>query len=275
MKQTPHPGAVIRIGDRVTVFHGGSKHTIAVTDTRLSLGSVSIPGGEIIGHQYGQVSLAGVEMIILPATAVDHMGAIQRGPQIILPDDAALIMLHGSVTPGTTVLEAGSGSGSLTMALASAVGPDGHVLSLDLRRTNSELAARNIARAGLSNRVTFGVGDVRDRGAVEAMMRGPGRSERAELDTVILDIPDPWEALDTVHGFLKIGGTLVCYLPTMNQVETLRCDLEDWDGGVPRFIEIRSRETLVRELAVKRGAVRPAYSMLGHTAYLTFARRYR
>lgn len=262
----------IQSGDRVTIFLKGKKHTVTIVDSRLSLGSFSIPGSGVIGHPFGSLTIAGVEMVIIPTSTRDHMETMRRGPQVILPDDASSILLHSSITPGATVLEAGSGSGGLTLALASAVGGFGKIVSIDLKSANSEMANKNIRKAGLAKRVVFSVGNVKDPEHVAASMI---RAEVEEFDAIVLDMPDPWEAMDSVHRFLKIGGTLVGYLPTMNQVETFRSHLEDWEGGEPRFIDVYSQESLVREIAVRKGAVRPEYSMLGHTAYLTFARKFK
>lgn len=263
---------LIREGERVTIFLKGKKYTVTVREGRLNLGSLSIPGSEVIGKSFGTIPIAGMELIILPATAIDHMETMRRGPQVILPDDASTIIFFGSVTPGSTILEAGSGSGGLTTALASAVGESGRIISMDLKGSNSEMAKKNIRKAGFSKRVSFIVGDVKEPETVASAMN---EGEIQHFDAIILDMPDPCEAMNTVQQFLRIGGTLVGYLPTMNQVEKLRGELEDWNEGKPRFIDILTREALIREIVVRKGAVRPEYSMLGHTAYLTFARKYR
>ena len=270
MDQPGSNDTIIRLGDRVTIFLKGKKFTVTISEGRLALGNFSIPGRELLGKTFGLQAIAGMEFIVLPAIARDHMETMKRGPQVILRDDASTILFYAGITSGKNVLEAGSGSGGLTIALASAVAPSGRVLSLDIKPANLEIARKNIRKAGLRDQVTFVQGDVKETSQVVQSMKN---LSIPEMDVVVLDMPDPWEAMETVRSALKIGGSLVIYLPTMNQVERIRGVLEGWDGASGGFIDIYTQETLTREIKVSKGAVRPDYSMLGHTAYLTFARR--
>ena len=270
MDQPGSDDPIIRIGDRVTIFLKGKKHTATLSEGRLSLGNFSIPGKELVGKNFGSIEVADMKFTVLPAIARDHMETMNRGPQVILPGDASTILFHAGITSGKKVLEAGSGSGGLTIALASAVAPSGRILSLDIRPANLEIARKNLRKAGLQHQVTFAEGDIKDPVRVGLLVQ---ELNIQEMDVVVLDMPDPWEAMDTVRNVLRIGGSLVVYLPTMNQVERIRGELEGWDGTSGGFVDIFTQETLTREIKVSKGAVRPEYSMLGHTAYLTFARR--
>lgn len=261
---------IIRTGNRVTIFLREKKYTVTVNDGRLSLGNFSIPGSELIGSEFGIQYIAGVELTVLPSIARDQMETMKRGPQVILPGDASTILFYAGITQGKTILEAGSGSGGLTIALASAVGESGKVISMDIKPANSEIAQRNVRKAGLHHQVEFAVGDIKDTNTTLNTLK---KSEIRSVDVVVLDMPDPWEAMETVRNVLKVGGVLVGYLPTMNQVEKFRGELEGWEGSEGGFIDIFTQETLRREIIVRKGAVRPDYSMLGHTGYLTFARK--
>jgi len=267
----PPDPLTIQEGDRALFLIKGKQTLATIQGKRVKAGSISIPASALIGTCYGKQNVAGMDIIILPATPKDHMENLDRGPQVIMPGDASTILFYGDVRSGKTVLEAGSGSGSLTIALASAVGREGVVFSFDNRPRSTEIARKNITRSGFSQQVIFHTGDVKDSGEVGSILAD---HHYEKVDSMVLDMPDPWEALDTIRNVLKIGGILVCYLPTMNQVERLRGALKDSVGPDWGFVDIHTHETIRRELVVKPGAVRPDYSMLGHTAYLTFARRY-
>ena len=255
-------------GERVTIFLKGKKYVSTVIPGRMALGNHSISGKTLIGRPFGRQEVAGLELLIMPPSIVDHMDTLIRGPQVILSHDAANILFLGNVNAGKTALEAGSGSGSLTMALASAVGDHGKVVSVDTSHKNSEIARKNVKRARLIDRVTFLVGDVRVHEEIRNLLDG---QDIVGVDTIILDMPDPWEAVETALDLLSSGGILITYLPTMNQVERFRLRIEGADQV--EFTDVITSETIKRDLVVKEGAVRPDYAMLGHTGYITVARR--
>ena len=184
------------------------------------------------------------------------MQALKRHAQIILPKDAAQIILNCSIEHGNIVLEAGIGSGSLTIALANTVAPTGRVISYDIRRDFIEHAMKNIRNAGLEEYVTAKLKDV----TLDI--------DEKELDAVVLDIPNPWDAVKHAWKALKTGGYLCSYSPLISQVE--KTVHEIWKHG---FIEIKTFENLQREMVVSKHGTRPSFDMLGHTGYLTFARK--
>ncbi len=276
-----NPSRIIREGDIAVFFAQGKKYISKISGSRVKAGPLTFPTEGLIGRSYGRLRLAGMDITIVPALPSDRMEGIRRGPQVILPDDAALIIFHSGIAAGSRVIEAGSGSGSLTIALASAVGKEGEVISIDMSRENIEIARKNIEWAGFSDRVRFYQWDVRKPLPQELVevIRGLKESDAVKaveetVDAIILDMPDPWEAAGSLCRFLKKGGVLFSYLPTINQVEKLRGFLKG--PSLPEnlmFVDPHTFEILRRDMVVRPGAVRPDYSMLGHTGYLTFARR--
>lgn len=211
----------------------------------------------LIGKPYGSQIQIGTKLFwILSPLLQDKLQSIQRKAQIILPKDAAIIVMSCSIDSGDIVLEAGTGSGSLTIALASAIAPGGQVISYDKREDFIAHAMKNIEAANLVKYVTTKVKDVTE-GITET-----------NLDAVILDIPNPWDAIEHVWNALKIGGYFSSYSPLISQVEKTVKTLR----GFP-FIEIKTIEQLQRELIVSDHGTRPSFDMLGHTGYLTFARK--
>jgi tRNA (adenine57-N1/adenine58-N1)-methyltransferase len=181
---------------------------------------------------------------------------LKRRAQIILPKDAAHIIINCSIESGKTVLEAGIGSGSLTMALATAVAPDGRVISYDKREDFIEHAMKNLKTSKLEKYVTTKIKDITK-----------GIDEK-NLDAIILDIPNPWDSVDYVWNALRPGGYFCTYSPLLSQVEkTVKKVKEN------NFIEIKTFENIQREMIVTDYGTRPSFDMLGHTGYLTFARK--
>jgi len=212
---------------------------------------------QLIGKTIGQKLIIGNKSFHLFAPSLmDKMLSIKRKAQIILPRDCGHIIMGCSIEPGSHVLESGIGSGSLTIALASIVGETGHVISIDNREDHIDHATKNIKRAGLLDRVTTQLGDVTQD------------IDHQELDAIILDIPNPWEAVPHASKALKAGGYLCCYSPLTTQLEHTVEELNNHN-----FIELRTLENIQRDLVVKENGTRPSFQMLGHTGYLLFARK--
>jgi tRNA (adenine57-N1/adenine58-N1)-methyltransferase len=201
----------------------------------------------------------GVEIIVLRPTREDFILKMQRGAQVVYPKDQAMITALADVRPGMRVVEAGAGSGALTLAMLDAVGPTGSVLSVERREDHAEDARRNVERfrAGAVDNWVLEIGDVADVLAATTAHR------------VVLDMPEPWHALDGVASALSPGGILVTYLPSVPQVMQITEAL--WAHG--SFTDVATSETLVRGWDVDGMAVRPAHRMVAHTAFLTRARR--
>jgi tRNA (adenine57-N1/adenine58-N1)-methyltransferase catalytic subunit len=187
----------------------------------------------------------------------DLLGSVRRGAQIVTSKDAAQIVHLASVGPGGRVGEAGAGSGALTIALAYAVGPAGHVTSYDRRPDFLAAARSNVERAGLSGRVSFRERDVVTDGIDET-----------DLTSVVLDLPEPWEVLASAGSALRVGGYVATYTPTYNQLERTVRTMRTLG-----FDEVRAVEVLERGLHVGEGGTRPEFEMLGHTGFLATGRK--
>ncbi|HZY69363.1 MAG TPA: tRNA (adenine-N1)-methyltransferase [Thermoplasmata archaeon] len=232
--------------------------------TRLSSAPVTIEGvgvvdlAPVIGKPSGSaIDWAGRRSLVLRPTLSDLLGQLRRRAQIVTPKDAMFLLYLAGVGPGARVAEAGSGSGALTTVLAYAVGATGRVTSFDRREEFVKVARSNVEQAGLADRVEFRLRDVGSDG----LDGGPYQS-------VVLDLAEPWTALPSARSALEIGGHVATYTPTYNQLErTVRALAES------RFDEIRSVELLERALHVGEGGTRPEFDMLGHTGFLTGARR--
>jgi tRNA (adenine57-N1/adenine58-N1)-methyltransferase len=204
----------------------------------------------------GKVAWAGAEYRLLRPTLSDLVGHLHRKAQIVTPKDAQQLLFLAGVGPGCQVAEAGSGSGALTMVLAFAVGPEGRVLSYDRRPEFLAVARENLEASGLGERVDF-----RERDVAAAGFDATG------LDAIVLDIAEPWTALEAARTALAPGGRVATYTPTYNQLERTVQTMRSL-----RFEEVRSIELLERALHVGSGGTRPEFEMLGHTGFLSAAR---
>jgi len=190
----------------------------------------------------------------LPSDYVLHMG---RKTQIIYPEDAGLILIYSGIGPGSMVIEAGCGSGGLTCILGNFVRPNGHIFSYDIREKSLKEAEKNVFRANLQDVVTIKKGDILT-----------DNLDHENVDSVVLDMPQPWKAIEKVQHYLKLSGTLVSFSPTIEQVKKTTFALRD-----TKFFDINSYELIKRRLQVKENATRPEVRMIGHTGYITFARK--
>lgn len=200
-----------------------------------------------------------MEITVLRPTREDFIFKMKRGAQVVYPKDQAMILSSADIRPGTTVIEAGAGSGALTLALLSAVGPSGQVISFERRDDHAKIARTNVHRffGGPPTNWELVIDD-----AVEGI-------RTREAHRVILDLLEPWTVVDAAANALSPGGIVLAYMPTVPQV--MRFDQTLWEDG--RFSDVRTTETLVRPWDVNGLAVRPAHRMVAHTAFLTTARR--
>ena len=213
---------------------------------------------ELIGKPWGSqvFSHQGSPFFILQPSLADLLNDLKRSTQIMYPKDIGFILSTMSVGPGQTVMEAGTGSGSMCVALAYAVGPQGHVITYERREEFQKLARKNLERLGLDGRVEFKLGDIAD-----------GMTE-TNVDAFFLDVPNPWDYVAGVRKVLKPGGFFCNLVPTFNQIETLLYALRRENYA---FIEVC--ELLLRYYKPEPSRLRPTDRMVAHTGYLTFARR--
>jgi tRNA (adenine57-N1/adenine58-N1)-methyltransferase len=210
-----------------------------------------------IGREFGsKVICDHGEGYLLKPTVEDLMMKASRESGIIYPKDAAFLMMKAGIGPGSKVLEVGTGSGSLTMALASTVAPAGRVFTFDRRTDLPANAVKNVTRAGLADYVSF-------------CQRQAGEPfPEKNFDAAILDIPTPWEEVAVVKEALKGGGHLVSLNPTFNQIETMAEALR-----ANGFLSVECHELLQRPILARGGKTRPVQRMVSHTEFLLFAIR--
>ncbi|MEM4405510.1 MAG: tRNA (adenine-N1)-methyltransferase [Candidatus Methanomethylicaceae archaeon] len=214
--------------------------------------------GELIGKLYGSEVLTslGVSLKVLPADYLDHLERIARKTQVIYPKDMAYIALVANVRSGSKVVECGTGSGALTSYLASLVRPDGKIFTYEVKEDFQENAKKNLERLGLEKFVEFKLKDITK-----------GIDEK-EVDAVILDMATPWLVVEEARKALKIGGRMVSFSPTINQVEKTVEAMEK-----AQFINIKAVELIMRRYKVKVNETRPDTLMIGHTGYIVSGRR--
>jgi tRNA (adenine57-N1/adenine58-N1)-methyltransferase len=238
-----------------------SKFKKYIVDTSSQTGKIKGVGildpSSLVGEKYGErVQIGNKKFWILQPSLLDKLQSIERHAQIILPRDCAQILMYCSIESGQTIVEGGIGSGSLTIALANAVAPKGKVISYDVRKDFINHALNNVKRAGLQKYVFPKKKDITE-----------GIDER-DIDAIILDIPNPWEAVKHAWSSLKCGGYFCSYSPLVSQVEKTVEEIRKYG-----FIEIKTFENIQREMIVSTYGTRPSYEALGHTGYLTFARK--
>jgi tRNA (adenine57-N1/adenine58-N1)-methyltransferase catalytic subunit len=271
MSVTQTPGRIVVPGDprplgegELVVLRdekGRRSMVVLVTGSTWHSHAGALDHDALIGAPEG-ISVAtpkGVEIIALRPTREDFVLKMQRGAQVVYPKDQAMIVGLADIRPGMRVVEAGAGSGALSLALLDAVGPEGSVLSVERREDHAADARRNVERfhGGPVPNWTLEVGDVADVLATTSAHR------------VVLDLPEPWLTLPGVTSALSPGGILLTYLPSVPQVMEITEAL--WAHG--GFTDVATSETLVRGWDVDGLAVRPAHRMVAHTAFLTRARR--
>jgi len=189
--------------------------------------------------------------------------SMPRGAAIIYPKDAAQILSLGDVFPGATVVEAGVGSGALSLWLLRAIGPTGTLTSFERREEFADVARGNVVSflGAEPENWTVAVGDL-----VESL---PGAVENGSVDRVVLDMLAPWECLGVVADALAPGGLLLCYIATVTQLSRVAEAVR----GTGLFTDPDSSETMVRGWHVEGLAVRPDHRMVAHTGFLLTARR--
>jgi tRNA (adenine57-N1/adenine58-N1)-methyltransferase len=213
--------------------------------------------GELIGGKYYQITTIGNKSYsVLEPSIEDKIDSLERKAQIILPKDGMFIIFHCDIKSGDTILEGGTGSGALTLLLANVVMPKGKVISYEKRDDHIKVAKKNLIRSHLYDYVDIRKGDVTEK------------IKEKNVDSVVLDIPNPQDALENTYAALKMGGHLASYSPTMNQFEITVRTMENYG-----FKDIKTFETLQREMIVRERGVRPSFDSLGHTGYLTIARK--
>ena len=213
--------------------------------------------GELIGKNYYEnITIGNRKFMIIAPSIFDKISGIERKAQIVLPKDGMFIIFYCDIKSGDRVVEGGTGSGALTILLANAVRPIGKVISYEKRDDFAKIAKKNLTNAHLSDYVKIKKGDVTNT------------IDERNMDAVVIDIPNPWDALKNILNALKLGGHMASYSPTINQVERTVKEMKGCG-----FEGIKTLETLQREIVVGERGVRPSFETLGHTGYVTFGRK--
>jgi len=212
---------------------------------------------DIIGKPWGSLvtSHMGNPFYLFQPSLADLLREIPRNTQILYPKDIGFILVTMGIGPGSHVLEAGTGSGALTSAMAYAVGQTGSIVSYEARLEMQQMARKNLDRLGLLDRVTLKIGNVQDG------------FEETGADALFLDLPNPYDYIPQVRAALKLGGFFGSILPTANQVSLLLGALRQ-----NRFAFIDICEIMLRYYKAEPERFRPVDRMVAHTGYLIFAR---
>ena len=195
--------------------------------------------------------------VILQPSTSDLINQLKRSTQIMYPKDIGYVLVKLSVTPGDRIIEAGTGSGGLTLALSRAVGPTGKVYSYEIRPDILNLARKNLESLGLADSVSLKLRDIAEG------------FDETDVDALFLDVRRPWAYLSQAAAALKDSGFFGAILPTTNQVSQLVGDLEE--QGTFGHIEVE--EVLLRPYKAVPDRLRPMDRMVAHTGYLVFARK--
>ena len=235
----------------VTLQRGGTFHTH----------SGALGHDELLGAPEGTrvTTSSGMVLVAFRPRFADFALKMKRGAQVIYPKDLGPIITYADVYPGARVLEAGTGSGALTIALLRGVGDTGRVVSYELRDEHQEQARANLE--AYFGKVPANL-DLRT-GPIESV---GGSGER--FDRCALDLPEPWAPLGALREVLEPGGVVVAYVPTTIQMQQFVLALEP--SG---FHALETFEVLRRGWHVTERSVRPDHRMVGHTGFLSVARR--
>jgi tRNA (adenine57-N1/adenine58-N1)-methyltransferase len=255
-----HSSAIARDGDLAQLVGLRHKHFILTLQAGAKFESHRgiLQHDDLIGKPWGtQVfSHIGSPFFLLQPSLADLITELPRTTQILYPKDIGFILVTMGIGPGQTVVEAGTGSGSMTTALAYAVGPEGRIISYEIKPDVQNLARKNLTRFGLESRVDFKLRDIQQ-----------GLDE-TEADSFFLDVPNPYDYTAQVRAALKPGGYLCCLIPTFNQVEKTLQALRQ-----TRFAFVEVCELLLRFYKPEPARIRPTDRMVAHTGFLVFARR--
>lgn len=271
-QQPPATGADLRRGP----FRAGDK--VQLTDPKGRLTTIVLEPDkqfhthrgffahdDLIGAPEGTVvsTTAGIEYLALRPLLADYVLSMPRGAAVIYPKDAGQIITMADVYPGARVVEAGVGSGALSLSLLRAVGDAGSLLSVERREDFAAIAQGNVEDffGGPHPAWQVQVGDLADVLADDV--------KPASVDRIILDMLAPWENLDAAADALVPGGVLLAYVATATQLSRFAEDAKS-DG---RFTEPVAWESMVRGWHLEGLAVRPEHRMIGHTGFLITTRR--
>jgi tRNA (adenine57-N1/adenine58-N1)-methyltransferase len=213
---------------------------------------------ELIGKPWGSqvYSHMGAPFFLLQPSIADLLNDLPRTTQILYPKDIGYLLVMMGIAPGQRVMEAGTGSGSMTIALATTVGAQGKVISYEQKQDTQNLARKNLERVGLASRVDFKLRDIKEG------------FDETDADAFFLDVQNPFDYIPQVRAALKPGGFFGTILPTFNQVEKTLNALK-----TNKFAFVEVCEILLRFYKSDPNRIRPTDRMVAHTGFLCFARK--
>jgi tRNA (adenine57-N1/adenine58-N1)-methyltransferase catalytic subunit len=260
----PSEKALFHYGDRVQLTDAkGKLHTITLKEA----GEWHTHKGwlihdQIVGLPEGSVveTTAGLKFLAFRPLLADYVLSMPRGATIVYPKDAAMIVGTADIAPGSRVLEAGVGSGALTITLLRAVGPSGSVDSFERRDDFAQIATKNVTEyfRGAPENWSLTVGSLQDE-----------VDREKKYDRIVLDMLAPWECVEMAQEVLDPGGVLLAYVATTTQLS----EMAETIKNSACFTEPESTETIIRGWHHEGLAVRPQHRMIGHTGFLIIARR--
>ena len=254
-----------REGETALLIDGKGRRFMVLLDRsrRFEYHRGVVPHTGIIGQPEGTLlrSSSGAGLRLLRPRLADFILKMKRGAQVVYPKDIGPILVWADIAPGMTVVEGGTGSGALAMALARAVGEKGRVVSAEVREDHAKHARKMIKR-------WFG-----EVPAHLELWQGKVEDAIGEVcpERVVLDIPEPWHAAAVAAEAQPLGGVFCAYLPTVPQLQKLVEGL----GKTGRFCETEIFETFHREWNVSGPSVRPRHQMVGHTGFVVVSRTKR
>jgi len=255
-------GSTLEEGEVVLLLDRQGRRTLARLwpGRRLHTHRGSIALNEVLGRREGSAvrTSAGERMIVLRPRLIDYVVEMPRQTGLVYPKDAAFVLAWADVFPGARVVEAGLGSGALTLMLLRALGPRGALTCYEVRAEFVPHALANLERF-FGQRPSL---VVRERDIYDGIVE-------TDLDRVILDLPEPWRVVAHAASALRAGGIFCAYNPSMAQVQHTVAALR----AHRRFAAIETLEVLYRSWVVRDEVVRPEQQMVGHTGFLTVARR--
>ncbi len=238
----------------------GRSWLVRVNDEPFSCHLGTIDLGAVAGRQEGDVveTNKGGKLILFRPTLRDYIYKLKRKTQIIYPKDLGTILFYGDIQPGQTVLETGVGSGAMSLALLRVLGPHGRLVSVEKRLEFARLARRNIAR-------------FLDRSPEnhQVVVAGIESVElRLTAHRVMVDLPEPWNAIGSVSRYLVRGGLLVSLSPNIGQVQLTCKELKDRG-----FANISTFEIIKRDWKIDQRRARPVDRMVAHTGFITVGKK--
>ena len=252
-----------KVGDRVQLTDAkGKMHTITLQlNQEWHTHNGWLVHNEVVGLPEGSLveTTGGLKFLAFKPLLADYVLAMPRGATIVYPKDAAMILGLADIAPGVSVLEAGVGSGALSISLLRAVGSSGTVDSFEKREEFATIATKNVNQYFGENPSNWNL----ELGAVQDF------DHIKQYDRVVLDMLAPWECIDMASKVLVPGGVFIAYVATTTQLSQTAEAIK----ASACFTEPESSETIVRGWHHEGLAVRPQHRMIAHTAFLIMARR--